>query len=50
MSVRKVTVSKEKVVFSDRGLTGLSKKVHFTVEFSRKLDAKDHLFVAKDHL
>ena len=43
MSVREVTVSKEKMVVRDRGLTGLSRKVHFTVEFSRKLLAKDHL-------
>ena len=50
MSGREVTVGKEKMVVRDRGLTGLSKKVHFTVEFSRELLAKDHLFVAKDHL
>ena len=40
---REVTVGKEKMVVRDRGLTGLSKKVHFTVEFSRELLAKDHL-------
>ena len=43
VSGREVTVGKEKMVVRDRGLTGLSKKVHFTVEFSRKLNAKDHL-------
>ena len=43
VSGREVTVGKEKVVVSDRGLTSLSKKVHFRVEFSRELLAKDHL-------
>ena len=43
VSGREVTVGKEKVVFRDRSLTGLSKKVHFRVEFSRELLAKDHL-------
>jgi hypothetical protein len=43
VSVREVTVSKEKMVVGDRGMEGLSKKVHFTVEFSRELLAKDHL-------
>ena len=38
------------MVVRDRGLAGLSKKVHFTVEFSRELLAKDHLFAAKGHL
>ena len=43
VGIREVNVRNRKMVFTDRGLAGLSKKVHFTVEFSRELDAKDHL-------
>ena len=44
LRVREVVDRIRKMVVSDRSLAGLSPKVHFTVEFSRELDAKDQLF------